>query len=245
MDSGTINHITRDLDKLTMYDHYPDNDHIHAVNGIGMDITHIGKTIIPTFHRDLVLNNVLHVPSTHKNLISVHQFTLDNDIFIEFHPYFFLIKDQKTKKVMLHGPCKGGLYHLPPSSSRFRKLVFSAIKIPAARWHSRLGHPAHDIVRCVVSMNNLPCASFDLSSESMCDACACVKAHQLLYSLSSNRYSVSLELIFQMFRVLRLTILVARNTMLASLMIIANSPGSMYFVLNLRCLNISMNLALG
>jgi hypothetical protein len=30
-----------------------------------------------------------------KNLMSVHQLTLDNDTFIEFHPFFFLIEDQK------------------------------------------------------------------------------------------------------------------------------------------------------
>jgi hypothetical protein len=176
-DSGTIDHITEDLDKLTMHDHYPGNNQIHAANGAGMNITHIGKTIIPTSHHDLVLDNVLHVPSTHKNLISIHWFTLDNNTFIEFHPYFFFIKDQKTRKVLLHGPCKGSLYHLPPSSSRFWKLVFSAIKILVDRWHSRLDHPSRDIICRVVSMSYLPCASFDVSSGYVCDACACAKAH--------------------------------------------------------------------
>jgi hypothetical protein len=73
-----------------MHDPYVGNDQIHAANGSGMDITHIGNTIIPASTHNLVLNNVLHVPSTHKNLISVHRFTLDNDTFIEFHPFFLL-----------------------------------------------------------------------------------------------------------------------------------------------------------
>jgi hypothetical protein len=60
-----------------------------------------------------MLNNVLHIPSTQKNLIFVHHFTLDNATFTEFHPYFFLIKDQKMRKVLLHNPCKGGLYPPP------------------------------------------------------------------------------------------------------------------------------------
>jgi hypothetical protein len=114
-----------------------------------------------------------------KSLISVHHFTLDNDTFIEFHPYFFFIKDRKMRKVLLHRPCKGGLYPLPPSSSKFRKLVFSAIKIPADRWHSRLGHRAHDIVCGVVSTNNLPCVNFDSTSGTVCDACACANYHIL------------------------------------------------------------------
>jgi hypothetical protein len=58
-----------------------------------------------------------------------------------------------------------------------------------------LGHPARDIIRHVVSTNNLPCASFD-SSRLVCDACACAKAHQLPYSVSSSRSSVPLGLIF-------------------------------------------------
>jgi hypothetical protein len=69
-----------------------------------------------------MLNNVLHIPSTQKNLISVHHFTLDNATFTEFHPYFFLIKDQKMRKVLLHNPCKGGLYPPPPRRIGFRSL---------------------------------------------------------------------------------------------------------------------------
>jgi hypothetical protein len=161
-----------------------------------MDITRIGTSIIPTNTRPLTLMNVLHVPSAQNNLIYVHRFTLDNDTYIEFHPYFFFIKDQKTKKVLLHTQCKGGLYPLPPSTSKFRKLVFNAIKILVDRWHSRLGHPSQDIVRRIISKNNLPCAALDSSSQSVCDDCARAKAHQLPYHLSSSRSSAPFELIF-------------------------------------------------
>jgi hypothetical protein len=119
-------HITGDLERLTMHDTYLSQDQIHTTNCVG-------NSIIPVPNRNLVLNNVLHVPSTQKNLISVHRFTLDNDTFIEFHPFFFLIKDRKTRKVLLRGPCRGGMYPLPPSTSKFWKLVFSAIKIPIDR----------------------------------------------------------------------------------------------------------------
>jgi hypothetical protein len=117
-DSRAMDHITRDLDKLTMHDAYGGHDQIHVADGSGMHIAHIGTSIIPTPSRALTLNNVLHVPSTQKNLFSVHRFALDNDTFIEFHPYFFLIKDRKMRKVLLHGQCKGGLYPLPSSGSK-------------------------------------------------------------------------------------------------------------------------------
>jgi hypothetical protein len=44
---GTSDHITRDLDKLTMHDPYYGNDKVHKANGSGMDITHIGNFVIP------------------------------------------------------------------------------------------------------------------------------------------------------------------------------------------------------
>jgi hypothetical protein len=64
------------LHKLTMHDAYNDTDQIHAANGTGMEISYVDTSIIPTRHPNLVLNNVLHVPFTNKNLISVHKFPL-------------------------------------------------------------------------------------------------------------------------------------------------------------------------
>jgi hypothetical protein len=72
------------------------------------------------------------------------------------------------RKVLLQGPCRGGLYPLPPSRSKFWKLVFHATKIPIDQWHSRLGHPSRDIVHRVISKNKLPCATFDSSCSSVC-----------------------------------------------------------------------------
>jgi hypothetical protein len=61
---GATDHITGELDRLTLHEPYTSPDQIHAANGSGMDITRIVSSIIPSSGRDLVLNNVLHVPST-------------------------------------------------------------------------------------------------------------------------------------------------------------------------------------
>jgi hypothetical protein len=90
IDSGATDHITGNLDKLTMQDTYGGHNQIQATNGSGMHIAHIDTSIISIPTHTLTLNNVLHIPSTQKNLLSVHQFTLDNDTFTEFHPYFLL-----------------------------------------------------------------------------------------------------------------------------------------------------------
>jgi hypothetical protein len=76
--------------------------------------------------------------------------------------------------------------------------VFSAIKIPVDRWHSRLGHPSSEIVHRVISKNNLPCVQLSSSSQFVCDACACAcaNAHQLPHPVSTSRASTPLELVF-------------------------------------------------
>jgi hypothetical protein len=113
LDSGATDHITRQLERLTMHDRYNGANHIRAANGAGMEIMHIGKSVLPTSTRPLHLNNVFHVPHTHKHLVSIHRFNLDNHTFIELHLFFFLIKDQATRNVLLRSPCRGSIYPLP------------------------------------------------------------------------------------------------------------------------------------
>jgi hypothetical protein len=50
LDSRATDHITGELEKLTMHDCYTSNDQIRAANGIGMDIIHIGKSYMFLTH---------------------------------------------------------------------------------------------------------------------------------------------------------------------------------------------------
>jgi hypothetical protein len=47
IDSGVTDHITSDLEQLTMHEKYNGHEHIRAANGAGMDIIHVGKTVLP------------------------------------------------------------------------------------------------------------------------------------------------------------------------------------------------------
>jgi hypothetical protein len=47
LDSGATDHITGELEKLTMHETYHNNDQIRVANGAGMDITHVGKAVLP------------------------------------------------------------------------------------------------------------------------------------------------------------------------------------------------------
>jgi hypothetical protein len=194
MDSGATDHITSELEKLTVHDKYHGQDQVHTTSGSGMKISNIGRTVLHTPQKELHLKNILHVPTANKSLVSVHKLTSDNNALIEFHPNVFLIKDRVTKRVIHQGKCKGGLYPLRPEE-KSRKQVFGAIKPSTSRWHSRLGHPSFFVVERVVKNNGLPCVS-DESPNSMRDSCLRAKSHQLPYPKSTSVSSAPLDLIF-------------------------------------------------
>jgi histone deacetylase 1/2 len=78
-------------------DHYNDNEQIHTASGSGMDIHHIGNSVIHTPTHDLHLNNICHVPQATKSLLSTSRLASDNNAFVEYRPNSFFVKDQDTR----------------------------------------------------------------------------------------------------------------------------------------------------
>jgi histone deacetylase 1/2 len=191
-DTGATDHLTNELDKLHMKEQYHGNDNVHTANGAGMRITHIGQSFISTPSHPLHLKDVLHVPSVTRNLLSVKKFTRDNNVFFEFHPWYFCVKDRDTREVLLRGDGRGSLYNLALSSAQ-AKQVFSSTKVSRERWHSRLGHPAIQIVQHVLHRHELPSES--ANKVVICDACQQGKSHQLPFSLSTHVTTSPLEII--------------------------------------------------
>jgi hypothetical protein len=157
VDSGATDHVTRDLDRLVVRNMYNSTDQIYTASGPCMHIKHIGHSVIHTPGYDLSLINILHVPKSSKNLVSVHRITSNNNVFFELHPNFF-IKDWESRKTLLESQFKGGLYPLPcnTSTSASSKHAFRVSKVSTLRWHARLGHSSLAIVRFVLSKNSLP-----------------------------------------------------------------------------------------
>ena len=178
-----------------MHDRYHGGEQVHAANGSGMEICHIGHSTLHSRTRDIHLNNILHVPSAHKNLLSVNRIAKDNNAFLEFHPNHFSVKELEMRKTLLTGRCEGGLYPLKSSSNQIRnKQAYGVVKPSTSLWHSRLGHASTRVVQHVLSRNNLPFVR-DSENKTVCDACQCGKSHQLPYSLSSRVSSGPLDLI--------------------------------------------------
>jgi hypothetical protein len=59
-----------------------------------MSISYTGQSTLHTPYHHILLNRVLHVPCKKKRLIYVHKLTSDNHVYLEYHPRYFLVKDQ-------------------------------------------------------------------------------------------------------------------------------------------------------
>jgi hypothetical protein len=64
-----------------------------------------------------------------KPLISVQNFCLENNVFFEFHPFVFYVKNLMTKEVLLFGQSRDGLYVLSQSSATSLPQAFQSTRI--------------------------------------------------------------------------------------------------------------------
>jgi histone deacetylase 1/2 len=192
MNTGATDHFPAEMEKLHMREPYHGKEHLHMADGSGMRISHVGQALLSTpSSRPLYLRNIFHVPSLTKNLLSVHKLAHDNNVFVEFHPNSFFVKDLDTRAIILRGRWCGGLYALDAPAV---KQVLSALKASSSQWHARLGHPSSQIVQHVLSRHELP--SVSNKDKLVCDACQQGKSHQLPFSLSQHVITAPLELIY-------------------------------------------------
>ena len=130
VDSGATNHVTANLQNLNLHQDYKGKGKLTIGNGSKLQISHIGDIFVHSPHsqKHLVLHNTLHVLEITKNLISISQFTKDNDVVIEFFSDFCLVKDKVTGNILLEEALKQGLYQLNiskvhPNLSKVQSLV--------------------------------------------------------------------------------------------------------------------------
>ena len=192
VDSGATDHLTSDLERLHFHERYGGKDQVQVANGAGLSISHIGHSNLAG--SSLRLRNILHVPHINQHLLSVYRLVTDNDVFVEFHRFFFLVKDKATKRILLHDRSHGGLYPIPLSraSSTSTRQASSSVKTTPSQWHQRLGHPTNNVVQNIVR-SGLVCSSE--SQTSVCDACQRAKSRQLPYNLSHRVSTMPLELV--------------------------------------------------
>jgi histone deacetylase 1/2 len=192
--SGATHHVTHELDRLTTKEPYYGTDQVQAANDRGMRIHNIGHALLPTpSSKPSNLNRVLHVPDSTSNLLYMSKLSRDNNVFIELHPYDLFVKDRDTREPLLRGRCHGGLYEI---KAPIIKQALSSVKVSRDMWHSRLGHPASQVVQHVLHSHDLPSSNESNKSRPVCDACQQGKSHQLPFSLSTRVTKSPLEIIY-------------------------------------------------
>lgn len=118
-----------------------------------MPISHTGIAFYPSIkNTNLMLKDVLHVPSLCKPLLSVQKFSHDNHCFFEFYPSYFLVKDLKSKEILLQGTSNAGLYAFFPPKPR----AFLSDCVSFDTWHARLWHPHVQTISHMIKDNKLP-----------------------------------------------------------------------------------------
>ena len=197
IDSVASHNITCDLTNLSVHSKYDVTDEVVIGDGSGLHVSHIGSLVFHSPNHAFQLKDTLYVPSIRKNLISIHHFTTQNNVFIEFHPFYFLVKDQITGAILLKGACENGVYPLPDSlagsSSKIVANVHERTTIDG--WHKRLGHPSYKIVTSLVRAFSLPIKK-DTHASTLCTPCSINKAHQQPFHSTSLKSRAPLDLIY-------------------------------------------------
>ena len=93
IDSAASHNITGDLTNLSIHSEYDGTDEVVLGDGTGLVVSHIGSLALHSPHKTFFLRDTLCVPHIHKNLISIHHFTKQNNVFVEFHRFYFLVKE--------------------------------------------------------------------------------------------------------------------------------------------------------
>jgi hypothetical protein len=93
IDSAASHNITSQVSNLHLHSEYDGTNEVLIGDGSGLKITHSGSLTLPFPKHTFQIQNTLCVPTINQNLISVHHFTKHNNVFLEFHPSCFFVKD--------------------------------------------------------------------------------------------------------------------------------------------------------
>ncbi|GJY49958.1 ribonuclease H-like domain-containing protein [Tanacetum coccineum] len=169
MDTCATSHLNNNAHNLSTLFNTRLHSSIHVGDGNSIPVTNTGHNIIHSLHRPLHLNNVIVTPNIIKNLISVRQFTRDNNCTIEFDAFGFSVKDFLTRHILLRCDSSGDLY--PVTKPSTTPVAFMSTS--STTWHQRLGHPGDEVLRSLSSRHFISCNKE--KSSHVCHACQLVK----------------------------------------------------------------------
>ena len=201
-DSGASDHMSPDDDEIIDPYLLKIKPQIRLPDGNTSVISHVGKVRL---NNDIVLKDVLVVPSFKFSLLSFPKLTEDSQCSVSFYPHFCVVQDLATRRVTGLGKKKSGLYHLVDvPSDKLQDVFNSLVKSTLQRfstsvvgdlkfvnnahscsyglWHHRLGHISDSKLR---HLKEFPVvvSKFDNAE---CLSCPMAKFAKLPYALSES-----------------------------------------------------------
>jgi len=189
-DTGATHHLTNDVNNIQFsHANHDTQDHVQVANGAGLKIVRSGTSTLSSPSKSFTLNQILLVPDIQKNLLSVHRFCLDNNVFFEFHASFFIVKDY-SGNTLHRGPLSNGLYNFSASLAHLQPQAFSSVRVSSQIWHRRLGHASFPVIHQAIS---LPSPN---KNRPICSDCQLAKSHAMPFIKMHVAVSQPLELIY-------------------------------------------------
>jgi hypothetical protein len=102
-DSGATAHLSKDAGILYYLSPHPVHHHVTVGDGSSVPVSTSGHASLPSYlsNRPLHLRDVLVTPCIIKILVSVSQFTADNNYSVDFDPFSFSVKYLLTQRELL------------------------------------------------------------------------------------------------------------------------------------------------
>jgi len=113
VDSGATDHITPHLYLFSTYSPVPQSCFITMPNGRQAQVLHVGTIILS---KDIILQEVLHVPDFHFNILSASKIAKHLSSNVVFSRSVCYIQDPLKNKQVVLGKEKGGLYFVDTST---------------------------------------------------------------------------------------------------------------------------------
>ncbi|KAK4410398.1 Retrovirus-related Pol polyprotein from transposon RE2 [Sesamum angolense] len=125
VDTGATNHMCTDSSLFTHTHTLINKSVVHLPDGSSQPVKLTGAVRL---HNNLILRDVLCIPSFKYNLLSVHKLCTSNSVSVLFSSSHCWLQDQKTKTILAVGKVLAGLYII--DSSSFDSSVIECHSIP-------------------------------------------------------------------------------------------------------------------
>lgn len=192
IDSGATDHICSDLSSFHTYEPVlGKSETIVVPDGRHIPILHVGTVQL---HKDIILQNVLHIPEFHYNLISVKRLCQDFGCSVTFNTDTCYLQDHLQKELQIPlGKLQGGLYSTAqvlveePDS----KKSFMTSKTDLSIWHLRLGHLPSNKLKQMSIFSGLKNPASDI----ICQICPLAKHTRVPFTSSTIKTKHPFQLI--------------------------------------------------